>query len=266
MNKNKLMSASQRETLSALAKSVRAAADDLVGKEEAQSLLEPIAANHSPLKLSGDITNASIGGGRKLQESCPDGSGLTVTSSNSALAGCYVELEVSDVANSHPEYYSGYALMGADVLETDPTTVNTVKCKDEGYISTFVNCILFCFLRWHNGFSERYFKLSLPRECTYRPSERGTLHYCGLSKSHDVATGVRFRVEMTCAPDFRAAVSVHSCRNEQGDVPPASDLRKCRAPSVRVRTAHPTHTFASAAKTVHPRRGSHHNPYFATAN
>lgn len=125
VNKNKLMSGSQRETLSALAKSVRAAADVLVGKEEAQSLLEPIAANQSPLKLSGDISNASIGGGRKLQESCPDGSGLTATSSNTALAGCYVELEFLD-ANSYPEYYSGFALIGADVLETDPTTVNTV--------------------------------------------------------------------------------------------------------------------------------------------
>jgi len=43
------------------------------------------------------------------------------------------------------------------------------------------------------------------------------------------------------------------------------DLKMCRASSVRVRTAHLTHTIASAAKPFHPRRGSHHNPYFGTA-
>jgi len=135
VNKNKLMSASQRETFSALTSSARAAAEDLVGKEEAQSILEPIAANQSPLKLSGDITNASIGGGRKLQESCPDGSGLTVTytvTGGGQMAGCFVELELS-AANSHPEYFSGHGLIVASESETDPTTVNTVF-KDEGYI------------------------------------------------------------------------------------------------------------------------------------
>lgn len=81
----KLSLASQREALSALVKRARAAAE---GKAEAQSALEMVGAEQSPLKVVGadnsqanDVINASSnGGGRKLQESCPESESLDVTS------------------------------------------------------------------------------------------------------------------------------------------------------------------------------------------
>ena len=109
------MPASLGESVSASVKGARAAAGELEGKAG----IDYFSAN--------DVTNAfSNGSGRrKLQESCPEGSGVTVTSSEfPLLEGCLQESEGARFLNSHVEFSSDTGLIVSGLSATDSTTVN----------------------------------------------------------------------------------------------------------------------------------------------
>lgn len=162
----KLMSASQREALSARLKAATAAAGDLDGEADDQPPQKIVGTYHS----AGDITNASPdGGGRRKLQTCSDGSGVTVTSSEfPLLEGCLDEFEDTRFANGQVEFLSSTGLIVSSLTEATGSTVR-VWCL--GFVVSsslgqstcpFPGAISFGFCHEFDGAAIRVFCIYLP--------------------------------------------------------------------------------------------------------
>lgn len=96
----KFMSTSQREVLLARLKVARATAGDVEGKADDQPPQKIVGTYYT----ADDTTNAAgDGAGRRKLQTCADGSGVTVTSSEfPLLEGCLAEFEDDRFLNGRP--------------------------------------------------------------------------------------------------------------------------------------------------------------------
>lgn len=148
----RLASASKHEALSARLKDLRAAVGALEGKATRQPPPEMLGASYV---TANDITKASDHGARRNLQTCPDGSGVTVTSPEfPLLEGCLEESEDSRFANDHVEFSSdtGAIISGAVETSNSTTMVNTL-CF-EFLVSALRTCVrVVCPTSGHLGFA-----------------------------------------------------------------------------------------------------------------
>eukprot|EP00903_Cladosiphon_okamuranus_P011462 g10796.t1 len=116
----KLLPTAQGEALSMRLEEFRATAGDLEGKAAPR----PSQMGDLPGTFMGanDITRASETGSRRKQQTCADGSGVTVTSSLfPLLEGCLEESHDWRFINNHVEFISATGLIVSLLLEGDST-------------------------------------------------------------------------------------------------------------------------------------------------